>query len=116
MNIYRIFPVLWEGKGCVESQTVYAIDREPPAGAFPTACATRSKDDPATIWDSRTFWRLLPPPDSVGGCCGGDALGSVTWANITHWFSWIANLGYSLAPNTSLQHIRPHGDIYIVGP
>jgi hypothetical protein len=115
-NIYRVYPVLWEGPGCAGAQTVYAVDRQPPSGTFPVQCASRPTEDPASVWDNRTFWRILPPPDSVSGCCQPASFAAVTWATLTGWLSWIQTKGYSLAPNTDMSRIRPHGEVYIVGP
>jgi hypothetical protein len=114
--MYRIFPVLWEGPGCVGTKTVYAVDRQPPTGTFPTACASRPREDPASSWDSSTFWRILPAPDSVSGCCSPASANSVAWPNLMSWISWVQTLGYSIAPNTNMSALKPYSDLYIVGP
>ncbi len=117
-NIYRIYPTLWEGQGCVGGQTVYAVDRAPPAaGGFPTACSARPRADPASAWDSPTFQRLLPPAGSGWGSFGcGVAGAAVTWSTLPAWLSYVQGLGYVLAENTSLGKLKPYGDVYIVGP
>jgi hypothetical protein len=53
MNIYRIFPVLWNDASNtdMQSRNIYAVDRAPPAGGFPTTCARRVGADPASSWD-----------------------------------------------------------------
>jgi hypothetical protein len=114
--IYRIFPVLWEGPGCIGTQTVYGIDRPPAPGTFKTACSSRTREDPASSWDSPTFWRLLPAPDSVSGCCSPSGASSVTWPTLMTWISWIQTIGYSISPNTDMSRLKPYSDIYIVGP
>jgi len=111
-NMYRIYPTLWEGQGCVGGQTVYAIDRTP-SNLLPTACSSRPRADPASTWDSPTFQRLLPPPNT-GGCWGGTQ--AVTWSMLPAWISYAMTLGYSLAENTSLGKLKPYGDLWIVGP
>jgi hypothetical protein len=112
-NIYRIYPTLWEGQGCLTGQTVYAIDRAPPQNTFPTTCSARPRADPAATWDSPTFQRILPPP-TPAGCWGNQQ--AVTWATLPAWISYIFGLGYTLSENTSMGKLKPYGDLYIVGP
>ena len=102
MNIYRIFPVLWK------DATVYGVDRAPPAGTFPTGCASRAKEDPAYYWTSSTFQRLLPPPDM--GC----ARDCVVWETLPTWLSYVQSKGYTL--NLDFSRLKPYSDIYITGP
>lgn len=106
MNVYRIYPTLWEGTGCVGSLTVYAIDRQ--TSLIPTSCSARPRADPASAWDSPTFQRLLPP----AGC--GTNSNAVIWATLPAWISWARSQGYTL--DGSLSTLKPHGDLYIVGP
>lgn len=114
-NIYRIYPTLWDGQGCVSGQTVYAVDRSPPPNTFPTACSARPRADPAASWDAPTFQRLLPPPGG-GGYCWGAGVQAVVWASLPAWISYVQGLGYTLSENTSLAKLKPYGDLYIVGP
>lgn len=114
-NIYRIFPTLWEGSACAGAQTVYAIDRNP-GDTIRTACSSRPREDPASVWDNTTFWRLLPPPDSFGGCCQPAQYNSVTWAGLPTWISWALSQGYTLQGDMNLSKLKPYGDFYIVGP
>jgi hypothetical protein len=107
MNIYRIYPTLWEGTGCVGSLTVYAIDRV--ASSIPSCCSTRPRADPASSWDSPTFQRLLPPQG-----CG--TVNAVTWSTLPAWISWAMSQGYTLSEGSSLMTLKPYGDLYIVGP
>jgi hypothetical protein len=111
-NIYRVYPTLWDGQGCIGGQTVYAIDRAPPA--LPTYCSARPRADPAATWESPTFYRILPSPNTSSGCWGGQQ--TVTWATLPAWISYAITLGYTLAENTSLRKLKPHDDLYIVGP
>jgi hypothetical protein len=113
-SIYRIYPTLWDGSGCASGQTVYAIDRAPPPGTFATACSARPRADPASTWDSPTFQRILPPPNSSNGCWG--PIQAVTWSSLPAWLSYATGLGYTLSENTSLAKLKPYGDLYIVGP
>lgn len=94
-------------------QTVYAIDRAP-SDTFPTACSSRPRSDPAYAWDSPTFQRILPNPSASTGCWGGQQ--AVTWATLPAWISYAMSFGYTLSENTSLGKLKPHGDLYIVGP
>jgi hypothetical protein len=103
MNVYRIFPVLWK------DTTVYGVDR---AGAFPTACGSRVKEDPAYFWSSSTFLRLLPPPDSGSGCCGYND--RVVWETLPAWLSFVQSKGYTL--NVDFSRLKPYSDVYISGP
>jgi hypothetical protein len=101
MNIYRIYPTLWEGTGCTGSITVYAIDRQSPL--IPSCCSSRPRADPASSWDSPTFQRIL----SYGT--------AVTWSTLPAWISWAMSQGYTLSEG-SLTNLKPYGDLYIVGP
>ncbi len=105
MNLYRIYPTLWEGTGCTGSLTVYAIDRVAPS--IPSCCSQRPRADPAYAWDSPTFQRLLPStPTSTN---------AITWATLPAWISWAATQGYTLT-DTSLLALKPYGDLWISGP
>jgi hypothetical protein len=115
-NIYRIYPVLWEGAGCTGSQQVYACDRQPPPDTFPTTCSSRPRADPASVWENTTFWRLLPPPDVVAACYQPAAYAAVTWYTLPAWLSWVQGRGYSLQGGVALSTLKPHSDLYIVGP
>lgn len=115
-NIYRIYPVLWEGNGCLGAQTVYACDRQPSANSFPTACSSRPRTDPASVWDSCTLWRLLPTPNLTDSCSRPVDFQAVTWYTLPAWLSWVLEHGYTLQGNTTLSKLAPHSDIYIVGP
>ena len=114
-NIYRIYPTLWDGSSCGGALNVYAVDRAPPSGGFKTTCSQRPRADPASVWNGPTFQRLLPPPDSYGSCWGGGPA-AVTWATLPGWISWIQTLGYTLAEGSSLQKLKPYGELYVVGP
>jgi hypothetical protein len=102
MSIYRIFPVLWNDGICQEAHTVYAIDRAP--NDLPTACSTRVKEDPAYYWDSRQFYRLLPPEQGL--------LQAVNWSMLPAWLSYAQTRGYTC----DLSRLKPQSDIYITGP
>jgi hypothetical protein len=106
MPLYRIYPVLWQG---CEAQTVYAIDRAAPG--IPSCCSSRPKADPASVWESPTFQRLLPPPD-MSSC--GSTYQAVTWSMIPAWLSWIQTQGYNLSGSLSKQ--KPYEDLYVEGP
>jgi len=108
MNVYRIYPVLWNDGICKQAQTVYASDRCP--NTFKTACSSRPKEDPAYYWDSPTFQRLLPPPN-IGGC---HQFNSVTWFNLPEWLSYVQTIGYTI--NVNFSSLKPYNDIYITGP
>ena len=110
MNIYRIYPTLWEGTGCIGALTVYAIDRA--SASIPSSCSSRPRADPASSWDSPTFQRLLPPANS--GC--GTNPNAVTWSTLPAWISWVMTQGYTLSEGSSLMTLKPYGDLYIVGP
>lgn len=105
MNIYRVYPVLWNGGRCSQAQTVYAIDRH--TDTIPMTCSSRPKEDPAYEWHSPTFHRLLPPPGSSG------LVDSVTWANIVEWLSFVQTLGYTI--HVEFSSMKPYNDIYISG-
>ncbi len=103
-NIYRIYPTLWEGQGCMDSQTVYAIDRQ--ASQIPTLCSSRPKADPASTWDSPTFQRLTLP----------GSFQFITWSTLPAWISYVRTLGYSLLDSATLNGLKPFSDFYISGP
>lgn len=117
MSMYRIYSVLWENRAFqaygTGSQQVYAIDRCPPSGTIPTACSQRVREDPASVWDSPTFQRLLPPPN-MGSC--GSGIQAVTWFTLPAWLSWVQTQGYMLSDNTNMSALKPNADLYIVGP
>jgi hypothetical protein len=113
--VYRIYPTLWEGSACEGAQTVYACDRVPANNAFPTQCSRRPKEDPASTWDSPTFWRLLPPPD-VAGCYQPASQNAITWASLPSWISWIMGKGFTVQGGFSLSSLKPYGDLWILGP
>jgi hypothetical protein len=115
-TVYRIYPTLWEGSGCSGAQTVYACDRAPPSDTFPTQCSQRPKEDPASTWDSPTFQRLLPPPDVSGCCYQPPGLNAVTWAALPAWISWIMGKGFTIQGGYSLSQLKPHADLWILGP
>ena len=113
MNIYRIYPVLWNDGICKQAATVYAIDRQPPQSTIPTACSSRPKEDPAYYWDKSSFQRLLPPsPDSC--CYQPSELNAVTWSTLPAWFSFAQTKGFTL--NVDFSRLKPYSDIYITGP
>lgn len=111
-TLYRIYPVLWNDGICSQAQTIYAIDRAPPAGTFPTACSSRPKEDPAYYWDSSSFQRLLPP--TTGDCCQPAGRNAVTWSTLPAWLSSVQTYGYTLT--VDLSRLTPHRDLYITGP
>jgi len=113
-NVYRIYPTLWNEGICQMAQTVYAIDRQPPANTFPTSCSRRTEKDPAYYWDAGTFQRLLPPPDTNGACCQPAVWNAVNWQILPSWLSYVQTLGYTVTTDLSL--MKPHSDIYISGP
>lgn len=113
MNIYRIFPVLWNDGICKQAQTVYAIDRQPPSNTFATTCSQRVREDPASSWESPTFQRLRPPPDSTGCCYQPPTLDAVTWSTLPLWLSFVQSKGYTL--NVDFSKLKPYSDIYIQG-
>ncbi len=110
MNIYRIYPTLWDESRCKIAKTIYAIDRAPPPGTFPTACSSHVKEDPISTWEGRTFQRILYSP------CEGERPEEVTWSRIPAWLSWIQTKGYTLSAGTDLSRLKPYSDIYITGP
>lgn len=114
MNVYRIYPTLWNDGICSQAQTVYAIDRQPPRDTFPTSCSSRPKEDPAAYWDAPTFQRLLPPIGDAGCCYQPSQLNAVTWATLPSWLSFVQTKGYTLA--TELGKLKPYIDVYITGP
>lgn len=114
MNLYRVFPVLWNDGICKQAATVYGIDRVPSGGAIPTACSSRVREDPAYHWASSTFYRLLPPPDVVVGCCNGSVAAAVTWETLPAWLSSVQMQGYTVEGD--LSRMKPYSDIYIRGP
>jgi hypothetical protein len=107
MNLYRIFPVLWNDASNTDMQarTVYAADRAPPNGGFQTTCARRVGADPASAWDGATFQRLVAPPPSSG---------YVTWASLPSWLSYIQSIGYTIT--SDLSRLQAYSDIYVSGP
>lgn len=115
-NIYRISPVLWNDGICKQAQTVYAIDRAPPPGLFPTTCSSRVKEDPAYYWDNPTFQRLLPAPQSGSGsgCYQPAQLNSVRWGCLPAWLSYVSTLGYTYQGDMS--QLNPLKDFFITGP
>ncbi len=108
MNIYRIFPVLWNDASNtdMQSRNIYAADRAPPAGGFPTTCARRVGADPASSWDGATFQRLVSPP--------GANAAYVTWATLPAWLSWIQTIGYTI--KSDLSQLQAYSDVYVCGP
>lgn len=100
MNVYRIFPVLWNDGIEKQAMTVYALDRQSPI--LKTACSKRVKEDPAYYWDNSTFYRLVLGTDVV------------TWSSLPAWLSYARNAGYTLEGD--LGKLKPYGDIYITGP
>lgn len=115
-TVYRIYPTLWEGSACTGAQTVYACDRAAPSEIFLTECSRRPKEDPASIWESPTFWRLLPPPD-VNGCCYQPSnMNAVTWSSLPTWISWIMGKGFTIQGGYSLSLLKPNADLWIVRP
>ena len=100
MNIYRIFPVLWNQDSCIQALTVYGIDRV--ATALPSCCSARVKEDPAYYWDSPMFQRLL------------NGTNAVQWTTLPAWISFAQTKGYTLT--TDLSTLKPYSDIYISGP
>jgi len=102
MNIYRIYPTLWNDGMCQLAQTVYAVDRQPPPNMFLTSCSARPKEDPAYYWDNQTFFRLVLQGRPV------------TWSSIPAWLSYVQTFGYTV--QTDLSTLKPHKDIYINGP
>ena len=106
-NIYRIYPVLWSDG--TNTYNVYGIDRILSSTAFKAQCSQRIREDPACIWDSRTFQRLIPP--------GNDStypISAITWSNLPSWLSYVQTLGYSL--NIDFSKLKPYSDLYISGP
>jgi hypothetical protein len=117
MNLYRIFPVLWNdgnGGNQQQAQTIYGIDRAPPSGTFPTCCCARPKEDPAYYWDNATFQRILPPPNIPGCCYQPPSTYGVNWALLPAWLSYIQQFGYVVSVDFS--KLKPYSDIYITGP
>lgn len=106
-NLYRIYPVLWNDGICTQAQTVYAIDRQPPANTFPTCCSSRPKEDPAYYWGDPTFQRLLPVSQSP-------MYSSVLWSCLPRWISDIGIYGYAVQGDVS--SLKPFKDFYILGP
>lgn len=105
MNIYRVFPVLWNQDPCTQALTVYGIDRA--TTAIPTCCSPRVKEDPAYYWDGPIFQRLLPPTNT-------NTINAVLWTTLPTWLSFAQNQGYTLT--TDLSTLKPYSDIYIRGP
>ena len=113
MNLYRIYPVLWNEGNCQMAQNVYAIDREPPPNTFPTCCSSRVKEDPAYYWEGSTFKRLLPLSPS-SGCYQPPVFNSVRWSCIPGWLSQIRTFGYTYQGDIS--NLTPNREFYIQGP
>ena len=109
-SLYRIYPVLWNDGIGMYASTVYAVDRAPPSGTFPTACSNRVREDPAYSWESGTFQRLLPPPDAPTPPCGN----AVTWSTLPAWLSFVQTKGFTLS--VDLSRLKPYSDVYISGP
>jgi hypothetical protein len=114
MNIYRIYPFLWNDGTCQLAQTVYAIDRQPSNNTIPTCCSRRPKEDPAYYYDTSNTQRLLPPPNTPGCCYQPSNLNAVTWAMIPAWLSYVQSVGYTVT--SDLSRLKPYSDIYITGP
>jgi hypothetical protein len=112
-NLYRVYPTLYEGRGCVQAQTVYAIDRVPPSLASTIKCARRDSSDPLYYSNGQTFNRLTL---SNSSCCYGPGDDSVTFNNLSQWISYAMSNGYSLASMEMLTKLNPFKDIYILGP
>ena len=117
MNIYRIFPVLWNDGICKQAATVYAIDRASPV--IPTSCSHYVKEDPAYYWGDGcgNFQRILPPVAAQaqqGGCYQPPALAAVTWPMLPAWLSYVQTLGYTVT--SDLSKLKPYSDVYITGP
>ena len=112
MNIYRLYPFLWNESPCKQAQTVYAIDRAPPANKFPTACSRRPQEDPAYYWDNSTLQRILPVGPS--GCYQPQSYNAVTWFTLPAWLSYVQSIGYTVT--SDLSTLKPYSDIYITGP
>ena len=112
-KLYKIYPTLYEGRGCVQAQTVYAIDRVPSALSTTIKCARRDNSDPLYYSLGQTFNRLTLPNNT--GCYGpGDD--SVTFGNLTEWISYAMENGYTLTSMEILTKLTPFKDIYILGP
>jgi len=117
MNLYRVFPVLWNdgnGGNQQQAQTVYGIDRAPPSTSFPTCCSARPRQDPAYFWDSPTFQRLVLPPGLSGCCYQPASTNGITWATLPAWLSYIQTLGYVIT--NDFTKLKPYSDIFISGP
>ena len=104
MNVYRIYPTLWNDGMCMQAQTVYAIDRASPV--IKTACSHRPKEDPSYYWDNQTFQRLLPPENTM------QPYAAVSWSTLPAWISWATANGYSVP----MDGVKPFSDIFITGP
>lgn len=103
MNVYRIFPVLWNDGIEKNALTVYGIDRVSPV--LKTTCSKRVKEDPAYYWDDSTFQRIFPTASDKN---------YVTWATLPSWLSYARSVGYMLEGD--LSRLKPYSDIYITGP
>ena len=114
MNTYRLFPFLWNQGTCVQAQTVYAIDRQPPSNTFPTMCSARPKEDPAYYYEAMTLQRLLPPPNTNGCCYQPPSLNAVNWFMLPSWLSYVQSIGYTVT--SDLSTLKPYSDVYISGP
>ena len=112
-NLYKVYPTLYEGRGCVQAQTVYAIDRVPSLLASTIKCARRDSSDPLYYSVGQTFNRLTLPNSSA---CYGPCDDSVTFSNLTEWISFAMSKGYTLPSMEMLTKLTPFKDIYIMGP
>lgn len=111
-KLYRIYPTLYESRGCVQAQTVYAIDRVPPSLSSTIKCARRDSSDPLYYTYGQTFNRLTLPNSSS---CYGPGDDSVTFSNLTEWISYAMENGFTLSSMEILTKLSPFKDIYIIG-
>jgi hypothetical protein len=102
MNVYRIYPTLWNDGICKTALTVYAIDRTPLA--IPTACSRRPSKDPSYYWDAPIFQRLLPSESM------NIVNQAITWSTLPQWISFAIQQGYIIKGE-----IKPNSDFYIEG-
>jgi hypothetical protein len=100
MPLYRISPVLWH---CPRTgaQTVYSIDRSTPL--IPSICSSRYSEDPASVWESKTFQRLTIP----------DSQDMVVWSTLPLWLSSLPTWGYTIP---DMSKVKPYDSFYIEGP
>jgi len=104
MNIYRLYPTLWNDGTNMMAVTIYAIDRAPPP-PIQTSYSRRPTEDPSYYWLGQTFQRILPT-DNSSNC--------VTWAQLPAWLSFATSQGYTVQGD--LGKLKPFSDIYITGP